>query len=189
MRFCSQFAAAELFLQSRCYPKLFDVLGWVLVLHNHANISVVLFIHPPSPCSWHGCAGEREVFTLLSVLWVVSVTPSDGSGWHGNDTSPSHCRKQGGNSGLNSWLVNKAASRTCLTISKYIFRALCLQPFVVQMLCELNVHSFTPNFFPTQVFFLGFIIFCETQCLIQVQQSKIFSKPGHLKRCRMIIRE
>lgn len=153
MRFCSQFAAAELFLQSRCYPKLLDVLGWVLVLHNHANISVVIYSPSFSVFLARLCRWKGDVYILLSVLWVVSGTPSDGSGWCGNDTSASHCRKQGGNSGLSSWLVNKAASRTCLTISKHIFRALCLQPFVVQMLCRLNVHSFTSNFFPTQVFF------------------------------------
>lgn len=88
------------------------VLGWVLVLHNHAEISVVLFILPPQ-CSWQGCAGEREVLTYSCLLYVVSVTPSDGSGWRGNDTSPSHCRTQGGNSALNSWSVNKAALRAC----------------------------------------------------------------------------
>lgn len=50
------------------------VLGWGLVLHNHAEISVVLFILPPQ-CSWQGCAGEREVLTYscLCCGWSQSL--------------------------------------------------------------------------------------------------------------------
>lgn len=71
-------------------------------------------VYPPSSVFLAGlCRGKRGIDIFLSVLWVVSVTPSDGSGWRGNDTSPSHCRTQGGNSALNSWSVNKAALRAC----------------------------------------------------------------------------
>lgn len=91
------------------------MLGWVLVHHNHAKISVVLFTHPPSLCSWHSCAVQGR-YLHISVCAVGGLSHSFrwefqcwlGSGWLGNATSPSHCRKWGDNSGLNSWLVNKA---------------------------------------------------------------------------------
>lgn len=76
------------------------MLGWVSVLHNHAEVSVVLFIHPPPRCSWHGCAAEREVFTYFCPCcgWSQSLLQMGdsvlvGEGWPGNDTSPSCCRK------------------------------------------------------------------------------------------------
>lgn len=136
------------------YPKLFDGVRMGFSASQSCRDFSCL-VYPPSFCVFLAglCRWKGGVYIFLSVLWMVSVTPWDGSGWHGNATSPSHRRKQGGNSGSNSWSVNKAALRTCQTISKYFFRALCLQPFVVQMLCSLNVHGFTSNFFLAHVFF------------------------------------
>lgn len=76
------------------------LLGCVLVLHNHAKTSVVLFIPPPSRCSWHSCAGEREVFTYFCPCCGWSVTPSDGSfsaGWGVDGMEMTHPPPTAGN--------------------------------------------------------------------------------------------
>lgn len=98
------------------YPKLF---GFVRMCFSasQSRKDFSCLVYPPSfsvflaqLCRWKG-----GVYIFLSVLWVVCHSFRWefqcwlGSGWHGNDTSPSYCRKQGGSSGLSSWLVDKAA--------------------------------------------------------------------------------
>lgn len=55
------------------------VLGWVLVLHNHANISVALFIHPPFLCSWHVVQVEGRYLHAPVCAVGGLITPSAGS--------------------------------------------------------------------------------------------------------------
>lgn len=134
-----------------CYPKLLVMLGWVLLLHNHAKISVVLFIHPPSWCSWHGCAGEKEIFTYFCLCcgWPQSVLQPEfccwlQSGWHGNGTLPS-CRKviQGSappNIFLEHFAFNLLLSKCCVG---WIFMA--LPPTFSQDRCFSRLYHFLWN--------------------------------------------
>lgn len=83
------------------------MLGWVSVLHNHAEVSVVLFI----------LLGVLGMVVQLKGRYLhISARAVGGLShsfrweilcWLGRDGPAA------GNSGLNSWLVDKAARRTC----------------------------------------------------------------------------